>query len=70
MFNLSLSISINMPLPTNILKDYTLNLRECLREAVMDRDFYKEITDTLMEDIKERSNVHESELAAFRAVLD
>ena len=70
-----------MPLPTNILRDYTLefeirvkraftDLKECLREVVRDRDCYREIANTLIEDIKETSSVQESDLAAFRAELN
>ena len=77
-FDLSSPVSIDMPLPANILRDYTLefeirveralaDLRECLREAVRDRDCYREIADTLKKDIEEMSSVQESELAALRA---
>ena len=76
-----LLVSTNMPLSADILRDYTLkfkikvekalaDLRECLREAVRDRDYCREIVDTLMEDIEETSNVQESEITAFRAELD
>ena len=68
MFDLSSPVSTNMPLLANILRDYTLeleirveralaNLRECLREAVKDRDCCRELADTLMEDIEEMSSV-------------
>ena len=78
---LSLAVSTNFPLLANILRDYTLDfeirveralvdLRECLREAVRDRDCYRELADTLMEDIEEMSSVQESELATLRAELD
>ena len=80
-FDLSSPVSIDMPLPANILRDYTLefeirveralaDLRECLREAVKDKDCCREIADTLIEDIKEMSSVQESELAALRAELN
>ena len=46
------------------------NLKECLREAVGDRDYYREIVDTLMEDIKEFSSAQESKLTDLRAELD
>jgi len=63
------------------LGDYTLefeikveralaDLRECLREAIRDRDCSRELANTLMEDIKEMSSVQEHELAAFKAELD
>ena len=81
MFDFSSPVSIDMPLPTDILIDYTLefeirveraftDLRECLREVVKDRDCYREITDTFMEDIEEMSSVQESELVVLRAELD
>ena len=81
MFDFSSPVSIDMPLPTDILRDYTLefeirvekaftDLRECLREAIRDRDCCREIDDTLMEDIKEMSSIQESELIAPRAKLD
>ena len=80
-FDLSSPVSIDMSLPADILRNYTLefeirvktalaNLRECLREAVRDKDCYREIVDTLMEDIKEMRSVQQSELAALRAKLN
>ena len=68
MFDLLSLVSIDMPLSVDILKDYTLefeirveralvNLRKCLRKAIRDRDCCREITDTLMEDIEEMSNM-------------
>ena len=79
--DLSSPVSTDLPLPTDILRDYTLefeiraerafaDLRECLREAIRDRDYCREIADTLVEDIEEISNVQESELVALRAELD
>ena len=70
-----------MPLLANILKAYTLefeirvkraltDLRECLREAIRNRDCSRELVDMLMEDIKEMSIVQERELAALREELD
>ena len=67
-FNLTSLVSMDMPLPADILRDYTLefkirvgkalaNLRECLREAVRDKDCCREIADTLIEDIKEMSSM-------------
>ena len=81
MFDLSSPVLIDMPLLADILRDYTLefeirvkralaDLRECLREAVGDKDCYREIADTLMEDIEEMRSVQESELATLRAKLD
>lgn len=63
-FDLSSPVSTNMPLLVDILRDYTLefeirvertltNLRECLREAIRDKDYSRGLVDTLMEDIKE-----------------
>ena len=68
MFDLSLLVSTDMPLLADILKAYTLefeirveraltDLRECLREAIRNRDCSRELVDTLMEDIKEMSIV-------------
>ena len=67
-FDLSSPISIDMPLPADILRDYTLefeikveralaDLRECLREAVRDKDCCREIADKLMVDIEEMRSV-------------
>ena len=78
---MSSPISTDLPLSTDILRDYTLefeirveralvDLRECLREAVRDRDCYREIADTLMEDIEEVSRVQKSKLTTLRAELD
>ena len=80
-FDLSSPVSTDMPLPADILRDSTIkfkirveraftDLRECLREVVKDRDCYREITDTFMEDIEEMSSVQESELVVLRAELD
>ena len=57
-----------MPLPVDILRDYTLefkirvkkalaDLRECLREVVRDKDCCRKLANTLIEDIEERSRV-------------
>ena len=78
---LSLPVLTELPLPADILRDHTLefeikvkraltDLRECLREAIRDRDYCMEIADTLIEDIEEMSSVQESELATLRAELD
>ena len=79
-FDLSSLVSAELPLPTNVLRDYTLEfkirverafmyLRECLRGAVRDKDYYRQLTDTLIEDIKGMSSAHESELATLRQSL-
>ena len=78
-FDLSL-VSAKLPLSTDVLKDYTLEFEirveralmdlRYLREAIRDRDCYRELADTLMEDIEEMSSVHDSELATLRAELD
>ena len=47
-----------------------MDLRECLREAVRDRDCCRELTDTLMEDNQEMSSAHESELGTLKAELN
>ena len=68
MLDLSSLVSIDMPLSTDILRDYTLefeirvekalaDLRDCLMEAVRDKDYCRELANTLMEDIKEMSSV-------------
>ena len=65
--DLSSLISTYLPLPADILRDYTLkfeikvemalsDLKECLNEAVRDRDCCRELADTLMEDIEEMSS--------------
>jgi len=70
-----------MPLLADILRDYSLefeiqverafaNLRECLKEAIRDRNCSSELADTLIEDIEEMSSVQESELAALRLELN
>ena len=81
MFDLSSPVLVELPLSADVLGDYTLefeirvkrafmDLRECLREAVRDSDYCRELVDTLMEDIKEMSSAHESELATLRVELD
>ena len=47
-----------------------MDLMECLREAVRDRDCCWKLTDTLIEDIEEMSDAHESKLATLRVKLD
>ena len=80
-FDLSSPILVELSLPADVLRDYTLeyeirlkraliDLRECLKEAVKDRDCYKELANTFIEDIEETSNAHDSELATVRAELD
>jgi len=79
--DLSSPVSVELPLLANVLRDYTLefeirvkkaltDLWECLREAVKDRDYCRELTNTLMEDIEEMSSVYGSKLATLRAELD
>ena len=46
-----------------------MDLKECLKEAVRDRDHCRELADTYMEDIKEMNSAHKSELATLRAEL-
>ena len=81
MFDLSLPVPAELPLWANVLRDYTLkfeiwverafmDIRECQWEPVKDRDCYREIADTLMEDIEEMNSAQESELATLRAELD
>ena len=81
MFDLSSLVLVELPLLVDVLRNYTLefeirveraliNLRECLRETVRDRDCYRGLADAFMEDIKEMSSAHESELATLRAELN
>lgn len=81
MFDLSLLVSAELPFPADILRDYALefeirvekapvDLRECLRKAFREKYCCREMTDTLMQDIEEMSNVHKGELATLRAELD
>ena len=77
MFDLSSPVSIKLPLLADVLRDYNLEFEirveralMDLREAVRDRDYYRELANTLMEDIEELSSVHESELATLKAELD
>ena len=77
MFDLSSPVSIKLPLLADVLRDYNLEFEIRveralidLREAVRDRDYYRELANTLMKDIEELSSVHESELATLRAELD
>ena len=59
-FDLSSLVSAMLPLPADVLRDYTLEfeirveralmgMRECLREVVQDRDYCRELANTLME---------------------
>ena len=77
MFDLSSPVSIKLPLLADVLRDYNLEFEirveralMDLREVVRDRDYYKELANTFMEDIEELSSVHESELATLKAELD
>ena len=77
MLVLSSPVSAELPLPADILRDYTLEFEikikralVDLREPVKDKDCCREITDTLKEEIEEMSSAQQSELAAFRAELD
>ena len=81
MFDLSSSILTNMPLPVDILRNYTLefeikvemaptDLREYLRKVVKDKDCCRELANTLMEDIEEMSSVQKHELVTFRSKLN
>ena len=80
-FNLSSPILVELPLLVDVLRDYTLefeikveraliDLREYLKEAIKDRVYYRELANTLIEDIEEMSSAHESELSTLRAKLD
>ena len=76
MLDLSSLVSTGMPLLVDILRDYTLDfeirvekaladLKGCLREDVKDRDYCRELANTLMEDIEEMSSMQEHELATL-----
>ena len=63
MFDLSSPVSAELPLPADVLRDYTLefeirvkralmDLREFLKEAIRNRDYCRELADALMEDIE------------------
>ena len=67
-FNLTSLVLMDIPLPADILRDYTLefkirvekalvDLRECLGEAIKDNDYSRELADMLVEDIEDISNV-------------
>ena len=79
--DLSSPVLVELPLLANVLRNYTLefeirvkraltDLWECLREVVKYRDYCRELTNTLMEDIEEMSSVYGSKLATLRAELD
>ena len=79
--DLSSPVSTELLLLADFLRDYTLefeirvekaltDLRECLREAVRDRDYCRELVDTLMENTEEMSSANKGELATFRAELN
>ena len=77
MFDLSSPVSVKLTHLADVLRDYNLEFEirveralMDLREAVRDRDYYRELANTLMEDIEELSSIHESELATLRAELD
>ena len=79
-FDLSSPVLAELPFLADILRDYTLEFeirvekaltdpRECLREAIRDRNCRRELTDTLIEDIEEIGGAHKSELATLRTEL-
>ena len=77
MFDLSSPVLVKLTHLADVLRDYNLEFEIRveralidLREAVRDRDYYRELANTLMEDIEELSSVHESELATLKAELD
>lgn len=80
-FDLSSLVFTNMPLPVDILRDYTLEIelrvegaladqRECLREAIRDKDCSRELVDMLIEDIKKMSSVQVRKLPTLKVELD
>ena len=79
-FDLSSLVLAKLPLPIDILRDYTLEfeirvkralmgLIECLWESISDRDCCWKLTDTLIKDIEEMNDAHESKLATLRVKL-
>ena len=80
MFDLSSPNLNELPLSADVLRNYTpefeirverafMDLRECLREAVRDKDHCRELANTYIEDIEEMNNAHKSEIATLRAEL-
>ena len=76
-FDLSSPVSAELPLSADVFRDYTLefeirferalmDLWECLR----DKDYCRELADSIMKDIEEMNSAHESELTTFRVELD
>ena len=72
--DLSIPNPLDLRFPTDILRDYTFkfkvrvesilrDLRECLIEAIRDRDYYKEAFDAIVEDFDEMGRTYEAELA-------
>lgn len=47
-----------------------MDLRECLSEAVKNRDCCKDLADILVDDFEEISGAHESKLVTLRTKLD
>jgi len=75
--DLSLPDPLNPRLPVDILRNYTLEfevrvestlrrLRECLVEAIRDRDWGKETFNVFIEDYDEMGVTYETELVALR----
>lgn len=71
---------LNPYLLVDILREYTLefevrvestlrDLRDCLIEAIRDRDCCKEILDATMEDFDEMGRTYEAELTTLQAEL-
>ena len=65
-------------LSANILWDYALEfevrvesilreLRECLTEAIRDKDYYRELLDATVEDYDKMGRAYNPELATFKA---
>ena len=81
LIDLSMPNSFDPWLPADIPRDYTLELeirvestlrvlRECPIKVIKDKDFCKEITNSLLEDLDKISRTYESELATPRAELE
>lgn len=78
--DLSVLDPLDPHLPVDILKDYTLefevrgkgtltDLRECLTEAIQDRDCYKKAFDAIVEDFDEMGRTNEAKLTILHVEL-
>lgn len=81
LINLSILDSLDPRLLADILRDYTLkfkikvestlrDLRDCLTRAIRDKDCYKEIANSLLEDLDEMIRIYKGVLATFIVELE